>query len=356
MKVGLLGFPQAGKKTFFALLTNRRAAAGSRLPLKEGEALEGIAPIRDPRVDVLSGIFKPEKTKYAENTIVLCPDIDPKSAGAARTWLESARNCDLLCIVVRAFSSSEVYHPLGEVNPERDRSSLESELLIADLEIIEKRLERIGREKKSGQSPQQVLEENCLLKIKETIEKEMRFNALSLSKQELETIKSLGLIVLKPVIWAYNVDEGNLSDLQSNCLQPIHLNSFNISCRIEEEIMGLENPAERALYLKDLGVESSGLDRLNQAAYDALGLMSFYTVGKDEVRAWTIRKGNAAPQAAGKVHSDIERGFIRAEVIKYDDLVAAGSEAAVKAQGKIQLKGRDYIVEDGDICHFRFNV
>jgi len=349
MKVGLLGFPQAGKKTFFALLTNRRAAAGGRAPLKEGEALEGIAPIRDPRVDALSGIFKPEKTKYAENTIVLCPDIDPKGSGAARTWLESARNCDLLCIVVRAFSSSEVYHPLGEVNPERDRSSLESELLIADLEIIEKRLERIGREKKSGQSPQQVLEENCLLKIKETIEKEMRFNALSLSKPELETIKSLGLLVLKPVIWAYNVDEDKLGATRPE-------NTFAISCRIEEEIMGLENPEERAVYLKDLGVESSGLDRLNQAAYDALGLMSFYTVGKDEVRAWTIRKGSTAPQAAGKVHSDIERGFIRAEVIKYDDLVAAGSESAVKAQGKIQLKGRDYIVEDGDICHFRFNV
>jgi ribosome-binding ATPase YchF (GTP1/OBG family) len=131
---------------------------------------------------------------------------------------------------------------------------------------------------------------------------------------------------------------------------------FNISCRIEEEIMALENPEERALYLKELGVSSSGLDRLNQAAYDALGLMSFYTVVNDEVRAWTIHKGTAAPQAGGKVHTDIERGFIRVEIIKYNDLIAAGSEAAAKAHGKMQVKGRDYVIEDGDICHFRFNV
>jgi len=343
MKVGLLGFQQSGKKTFFSLLTGRKktghpGSAEARIALKEGEALEGIAPIRDPRVDVLANMFKPERVKYAENIIVLCPDIDPKSAGAARTWLESARHCDLLCLLVRAFSSPEVYHPLGEVNPERDRNALESEIVFADLEIIEKRLERIGKEKKAGQSPQQVQEEKTLLKIKETIEKEMRLFPMVLNKQELDAVKSLALLMLKPVIWAYNVDEENLgrhADQKDGAV-------FNISCRIEEEIFELENPADRALYLKELGVSSSGLDRLNQTAYDALGLMSFYTVGEDEVRAWTIR--------------NIQRGFIRVEIIKYNDLTAAGSEAAAKSQGKMQLKGRDYVLEDGDICHFRFNV
>jgi len=353
MKVGLLGFQQSGKKSFFALLTGRKQKGP--LALKEGEALEGIAPIRDPRVDVLANMFKPERTKYAENTIVLCPDIDPKNAGAARTWLDSARNCDLLCILIRAFSAPEVYHPLGEVNPERDCNALESEIVFADLEVIEKRLERIGKEKKAGQSAQQIQEEKTLLKIKESIEKEMRLFSLFpsvLDKQDLDAVKSLSLLILKPVIWAYNVDEENLGRQANQKDGAV----FNISCRIEEEIMALENQEERMAYLKELGVSSSGLDRLNQTAYDALGLMSFYTVGEDEVRAWTIRKGTAAPEAGGKVHTDIQRGFIRVEIIKYDDLTAAGSESAAKSQGKMQLKGRDYVLEDGNICHFRFNV
>jgi len=348
MKVGLLGLQQSGKKTFFSLLTGRKNTG--KIALKEGEALEGIAPIRDPRVDVLAGIFKPEKVKYAENIVVLCPDLDPKDQ--KRSWLESARHCDLLCLLVRAFSSAEVYHPLGEVNPERDRNTLESEIIFADLEIIEKRLERIGREKKAGQTPQQVQEEKTLLKIKETIEKDMRVKTTELGKQELDAVKSLSLLILKPVIWAYNVDEdkiGRQADQKEKAF-------FNISCRIEEEIMSLENQDERMAYLNELGVSSSGLDRLNQAAYDTLGLMSFYTVGEDEVRAWTIRKGTAAPEAGGKVHTDIQRGFIRVEIIKYDDLTSAGRESAAKAQGKMQLKGRDYVLEDGDICHFRFNV
>lgn len=352
MKVALLGFPQAGKKSFFALLTGRRQAAGSQVLLKEGEALEGIAPIRDPRVDVLANMFRPERVKYAENIVALCPDIDPSSSGAARAWLDSARHCDLLCLLVRAFSSANVYHPLGNVNPERDRANLESEILIADLEMIEKRMERINREKKSGQSPQQVQEEKCLTKIKDTIEKDMRLVSTSLSRQELDAVKSLGLLTLKPTLWAINVDENDLGRQSAQKQESI----FTVSCRIEEEIMALDSPEERAAYLKDLGVLSSGLDRLNQAAYDTMGLMSFYTVGEDEVRAWTIRKGTTAPEAGGKVHSDIERGFIRVEIIKYDDLVAAGSEAAVKTQGKMQVKGRDYIIQDGDICHFRFNV
>jgi GTP-binding protein YchF len=346
MKVGLLGLAQAGKKSFFTLLTNRHQQG----PLKEGEAPEGVALIRDPRVEVLANIFKPERVKYAENIIVLCPDINPEDQ--KRLWLESARRCDLLCPLIRAFSSGEVYHPLGEINPGRDRDKLESEIIFADLEVIEKRLERISHEKKAGQTTQQVQEEKSLVKIKEIIEKEMRFCAPSLSKQEMDAIKSLSLLILKPVIWAYNVDEEKLRDQADQKNGVV----FNISCRIEEEIMALENPEERALYLKELGVSSSGLDRLNQAAYDALGLMSFYTVVNDEVRAWTIHKGTAAPQAGGKVHTDIERGFIRVEIIKYNDLIAAGSEAAAKAHGKMQVKGRDYVIEDGDICHFRFNV
>jgi len=348
MKVGLIGLQQSGKKTFFSLMTGRKNAA--QIARKEGEALEGIAPIRDRRVDVLAGMFKPEKIKYAENTIVLCPDVDPKDQ--KRLWLESARRCDLLCILVRAFTSDEVFHPLGDVNPERDRQTLESEIVFADLEAIEKRLERIGREKKAGLSPQQELEEKTLLKVKEGIEKDMKICAPALDRQAQDAIRSLGLLTLKPFITACNVDENEIGRKPGQKSD----SAFYISCRIEEEIMALDKDEDRIAYLKDLGLEASGLDRMNQAAYDTMGLMSFYTVGEDEVRAWTIRKGTPAPEAGGKVHTDIQRGFIRVEIIKYDELVAAGGESAAKAQGKMQLKGRDYVLEDGDICHFRFNV
>ncbi|MBU1857519.1 MAG: DUF933 domain-containing protein, partial [Verrucomicrobia bacterium] len=243
------------------------------------------------------------------------------------------------------------YHPSGSVDPERDRLTLEAELLLADLELIEKRLERLAKEKRAGQTPLQAQEEQTLIKLKTTIETEMKWVPLALPPHELEPIRSLNLLILKPVLWVFNMDEDRLNQAMGHPGDAV----FTVSCRIEQEIMDLE-PAERDTYLKDLGLTASGLDRLNQAAYDALGLMSFYTVGKDEVRAWTIRKGSTAPTAAGKVHSDIERGFIRVEIIKFDDLVAAGGEAEAKAQGKAQVKGRDYVIEDGDICHFRFNV
>jgi ribosome-binding ATPase YchF (GTP1/OBG family) len=171
---------------------------------------------------------------------------------------------------------------------------------------------------------------------------------LALDPHELQSIRSLGLLTLKPVMWAYDVDEGQVKNEGTD--------PFTIACKIEQEIMDLESPEEQSLYLKELGLSSSGVDRMNRAAYDALGLMSFYTMGEDEVRAWTIRKGTLAPAAAGKVHTDIERGFIRAEIVKYDDLMAAGSEAAVRDAGKVQLKGKDYVIQDGDICLFRFSV
>lgn len=346
MKIALLGFAQSGKKTFFSLLTGRKIPES----LKDGESLEGVAFIRDPRVDKLSEICRPEKTKYAENTMVLCPDI--VEGDAKRKWLETARQCELLCFVVRDFSSPEVYHPAGSIDAKRDIANLEAEIVLADLEMIETRMQRIAKEKRAGRTAAQQVEEQVLEKIRGVLEKEMKPVPVPLEEQELAAIKSIGFLSLKPVIWAINVDEQKLGSVGDLAVE----GAFPVSCLIEQEVMALDNASEREEYLKELGMESSGLDTLNSAAYDALGLMSFYTIGKDEVRAWTVRKGSNAPQAAGRVHSDMERGFIRVEVIKYDDLVAAGSEAAVKAQGKVQLKGKDYIMQDGDICHFLFNV
>jgi GTP-binding protein YchF len=342
MKIGLLGLPEAGKRTLFMLLTGRTVPENRR----ENESIEGIAPVRDPRVDVLNDRVKPEKMKYAETVFELCPDIT--TGTGKREWLETARQCDLLCMVVRAFSDESVYHPDGSVDAARDMSSLKTELMLADYELIEKRLERIAKEKRSGRTPEQELEEKTLERCKQAIESEKELRTLEFEPHEMAPIRNLGMMTLKPLLWTFNCDE---KDLREDAVNPL-----TIACKIELEIMGVEDPAERAEFLKDLGLKSSGVDRMNRAAYDALGLMSFYTIGKDEVRAWTIRKGAAAPVAAGKIHSDIQRGFIRVEVIKYDDLVAAGTEAAVREQGRLSLKGKDYVIEDGDICHFFFNV
>ncbi len=343
MKIALLGFPQAGKKSLFRLLTGRDVPAGR----KEDESIEGIAPIGDPRVDKLSELAHPERTRYAENNFVLCPDASDQDR---RVWLDAARRCDLLCMVVRDFASPDVYHPKGSVDAARDRNDLEMELLLADMELLDKRLERLGKEKRAGLTPQQIQEEKTLQRCQAIAASGATLRTLELDEAERKSIASLGLVTRMPVLWVYNVDEARVAGA------PPAPDGLVVSCQIEGEIMAMENAADRRAFMRDLGLAQSGLDRMNAAAYATLGLMSFYTSGPDEVRAWTIRKGATAPEAAGKIHSDIERGFIRVEVMKYDDLVAAGSEEAVKKLGRALVKGRDYVIEDGDICHFRFNV
>ncbi len=344
MKVALLGLPQAGKRTLFHLLTSRAVPPGRQ----EHESVEGVAQVRDPRVDSIAALVKPQKMKYAEVMYVLCPDI--RQGEPEREWLDPARQCDLLCMIVRSFKDESVYHPAGSVDPERDRTNLKTELLLADLEMVEKRLERIAKEKRAGQSQAQILEEKTLVKCREMIEAEKELRGLDLDPLEMASVKSLGLFTFKPVVWTFNVAENEVGDKASEPL------SIKMSCKIEQEIMDIDSAEERKAYLAEMGLSTSGVDRMNSLVYDALGLMSFYTMGEDEVRAWTIRKGTPAPAAAGKVHSDMERGFIRVEIIRYDDLMSLGSESAVKERGKALLKGKDYVIADGDICCFRFNV
>jgi ribosome-binding ATPase len=343
MRIAILGLPQAGKKTFLELLTGRPVPANR----KAEEAVEGISLIGDPRVDGLSKLFEPQKTSFAENNYVLCPDLT--EGGGKRPWMEAARRCDLLCLLVRGFDSEQVYHPAGSVDADRDRGSLEAELMLADMVMLENRLSRIEKEKKAGQSAAQQIEEKALLRCMAELEEGRLPSNLEFEEQEYTAIQSLGMMTLLPILWVYNVAEDGLEKNFGPA-------TFTISCQIEKEITEIEDPEERSEYLATIGLSSLGKDRTNLAAYDALGQMSFYTVGKDEVKAWTVRKGSRAPRAGGKIHSDIERGFIRVEVIKYDDLIEAGSEKVVKDQGKMQLKGKEYVMEDGDICHFLFNV
>ncbi len=343
MKIAILGLAQTGKKTLFTLLTGRQVPATR----KTAEAIEGVAPIHDPRVDALSELYQPKKTTYAENQFVLCPDI---SEGAtARQWMDPARRCDLLCVLIRAFDSPEVFHPAGTVDPQRDRDMILSELLLADMQLVETRLQRLTKEKKGGQTADQALEEAILQRFSAVLEEEKPLSTVSLEPNEERVIRSLDLVTRTPIIYAYNVAEDALD-------QNFGRDAFAISCAIESEIAAIEDAAERREFMTDLGISEPSLDRINTALYDALGLMSFYTTGPDECRAWTIRKGSTAPVAGGKIHSDIERGFIRVEVMKFDDLLAAGSEQAVKQAGKMQLHGKDYTIQDGDICHFLFNV
>jgi len=342
MKTGIIGLPQAGKRTLFTLLTGRVVSETRRAE----ESLDGVAPVRDPRVDVLAEICRPERKIYAENQFTLCPDV--AVSGTSRHWVEAARRCDLLCLVVRAFQSDQVFHPQGSVDPARDRAHLASELIFADMELVERRLERLAREAKAGKQRDQEIQERALARCLTALEQETPLAGVELDGEEREAVRPLNLLTFKPVLWTYNVSEEDL-------LRDFGPESFTVSAQIEAEISEIDDPVERQAFLDSMGLEHSGLDRMNAAAYDALGLMSFYTIGKDEVRAWTVRKGATAPQAGGKVHSDIEHGFIRVEIIRYDDLVSAGSEKAVRAQGKLAVKGRDYVIEDGAICNFLFS-
>ena len=343
MKIALLGLPQSGKRTLFSLLTGRGTAAGQLT-----EPLEGIAPVRDPRVDKIAEIERPEKITYAETGIILCPEIDPGSG--TNPWIGAAKLSELLCVLVRDFSSEEVYHPSGSVNAERDRTDIETELLIADLSLIEKRLEKIAKDrKKSKPTHVQLIEESTINRFRDALDENLFLNTLSLNYEEIASVNTLNFLTLKPILLCLNVDEDKVAQNNDD-------NVFRVSALIEKEITSISDPTERSDFLNDLGLSESGVNRLNSIAYDLLGLMSFYTMGEDEARAWTIKKGTLAPVAGGKIHTDIERGFIRVEVIKFDDLLEAGSEKAVKASGKALLKGKDYIIEDGDICNFRFNV
>ena len=343
MKIAILGLAQTGKKTLFTLLTGRSVPEAR----KPGEAIEGIAPINDGRVVALSDFYQPQKTTYAENQFVLCSDIGDSST--SRLWMDSARRCDLLCLLIRAFDSPDIFHPAGSVDAERDRAMIESELLLADMQLVETRLKRLTKEMKNNPSKEQIMEEGILQRFNAALEEEQFLSTVSLEADEEHAIKSLDFVTRIPLLYAYNVSEDDIG----NDFGP---GVFTISCAIESDIAEIEDEAERLEFMTEMGITEPSLDRINAALYDALGLMSFYTSGEDECRAWTIRKGSTAPVAGGKIHSDIERGFIRVEVMKYDDLMEAGSEHGVKQAGKMQLNGKDYIIADGDICHFLFNV
>jgi len=362
LTAGIIGLPMVGKTTVFNLITNAGAETSNFLSGKT-ETNVSMARVPDRRVDFLTGLFKPRRTLYAQVQFSDVPGLvrgSSQGKGVGNQFLDGIRNADLLVHVVRAFQSNDVLHVDGEIDPLKDIETIDMELLFADMELIEKRILRIEGGKKI--TKENAAELQVLKKCFATLENEIPLHRLELSDEEKELLVNYNFLTEKKVILVINTDEEQFKSGDYPGKKGIEelaaargIKFIEVCGLMEAEISELP-PEDREMFMADLGLTELGVERLALAAYDTLGLMSFFTVGEDEVKAWTIHRGTEAKKAAGKIHSDIERGFIRAEVVKYDDLVEAGSMAGVKEKGLARLEGKDYVVLDGDIINFRFNV
>lgn len=349
MKVGIVGFPQAGKTTVFNALTGLHAAVGAYGD--SGKPNLGTIKVPDERIDRLSGIFSPRKTTYAEVVFVDFPGGSERSAGVLdQATLVQMRDADALVQVVRGFPDPVTQ---DAADPARDIETFKNELVLADLAIVEKRLERLRKEKGKEQ------EADLLQRCQSALEAEKPLRRVEFAAADERALSGFGLLSRLPLLVVVNVPEAAvaepLPDALRGRLDADAVPGLALCAQIEMEIAALDDD-DRKAFLADLGLRESARARFVQAAYALLDLISFLTTGEDEVRAWPIRRGTTAVRAAGKIHSDIERGFIRAEVVAYADFVQLGSEAKCREAGKLRLEGKEYVVQDGDIIHYRFNV
>lgn len=359
---GIIGLPMVGKTTFFNLVTNSQSETSNFLTGKT-EINISMAEVPDSRIDFLSQLYKPKKTTYAQIQFSDVPGLvrgASEGKGVGNRFLDGIRNADLLVHVVRAYNNKDVPHVDDSIDPMRDIETINMELLLADMDLVEKRIQRIEEGKKIKKEQLQELE--VLRKCLEALENEVTVHKLELSEAERELLVNYSFLTDKPMILVINIDEDQLRNGDYPRAKEVRefatdkgIILLEVCGLIEMEISQLPEE-DRIVFMEDLDLVESGIDRLAKAAYDTLGLMSFFTVGEDEVKAWTIPVGLNARSAAGKIHSDLERGFIRAEVVAYDDLHELGTMSKVKEKGLARLEGKDYIVKDGDIMNIRFNV
>ena len=364
LKAGIVGLPNVGKSTLFNAITNQKILA-ENYPFATIEPNVGIVTVPDERMDRLKEMYNPERfipTAYEFTDIAGLVKGASKGEGLGNKFLAHIREVDAIVEVVRCFDNGSIIHVDGNIDPIRDIETINLELAIADLDVINSRLERVAKKAKSSKDKNDILERNTLEKSKEALEKDIPLRQIEYTKEELKIIKSYSFLTLKPIIYLANVQEEDLGKKDNEYVKKVKEYAdkegskvVNLCAKIEEDLSEMSKEEKEEMFAM-LGVEHSGLDELIKTTYDILGLETYFTVGKDEVRAWTFKKGMNAKECAGIIHTDFEKGFIRAEVISYTDLIECGSEIKVKEAGKARLEGKDYLMQDGDICHFRFNV
>ncbi len=347
--IGIVGLPNVGKSTLFNALTKKKAEA-SNYPFCTIDPNVGVVEVPDKRLQELAKIFKPKKIIP---TIIEFVDIAGlvkgahKGEGLGNQFLSHIRECDAICEVVREFEDDNIIHVDGRINPESDKETINMELIFADLSTVEKRLTKAEKEAKSGDK-EAIKLKNLLEKLKQALEDGKALREIEFNNGERKTVKEFNLLTIKPIIYVLNT--GDAKEKKQKWDGAI----LELNVKLEEEVAGLKEEEQKE-YIKEFGLGKSGLDKLINISYKLLGLITFLTTGPDETRAWTVKQGAKAPQAAGVIHTDFEKGFIRAEVINWQKLVEAGSEQAAREKGLIRTEGKDYTMQDGDVCHFLFN-
>jgi GTP-binding protein YchF len=364
LTAGIVGLPNVGKSTLFNAIT-QAGAESANYPFCTIDPNVGIVEVPDERLNKLTELVKPKKTvptTFEFTDIAGIVKGASKGEGLGNKFLSHIRQVDAICQVVRCFEDENITHVAGKVDPISDIETINLELILADLESVEKRIERVGKLAKQ-KDKEAAVEYEILVQLKEAFEEGKSARTVEFTEEQMKVVKGLHLLTTKPVLYVANVGEDDVVDPSENpYVQKVrdfadddHAEVIVVCAKIESEIAELDQEEKKA-FLEELGIEESGLDQLIRSSYHLLGLATYFTAGEQEVRAWTFRKGMKAPQCAGIIHTDFERGFIRAETVSYGDLLAGGSMGGAREAGKVRLEGKEYIVKDGDVIHFRFNV